>query len=128
MAKILIVDDEKEIRGFLSRVVERLGHEAVEASDGVAALDVYHKEEIDLAFVDITMPKMGGIEYLEKIIAEDPAAIVIIMTGYPSAETIIKTIEDDGYTYIAKPFTVDLVEELILRGLSARANKLGKEQ
>ena len=127
MAKILIVDDEKEIRGFLSRVVERLGHEAVEAADGMAALDVYHKEEIDLAFVDITMPKMGGIEYLEKIIAEDPAAVIIIMTGYPSADTIIKTIEDDGYTYIAKPFTVDLIEDLIARGLSARKSRLHKQ-
>lgn len=124
MAKILIVDDEKEIRGFLHRVIERMGHQVVEAPDGLAALEISHKEQIDLAFVDITMPKMGGIEYLEKIIAEDPTAIVIVMTGYPSAETIIETIEDDGYTYIAKPFSVELIEDLVERGLAAREARL----
>jgi len=123
MAKILIVDDEKEIRTFLHRVIDRMGHESFEAPNGKAALETYHKEKIDLALVDINMPQMDGIEYLEKVIEEDPAAIVIIMTGAPSADTIIKTIEDDGYTYIAKPLSIELIEDLVSRGLAARAAK-----
>ncbi|MCK5146767.1 response regulator [bacterium] len=120
MARILVVDDEAEIRKFLSRIMKHMGHDVLEAPDGQVALTIFQDEEIDLSFVDINMPGMNGITFLEEVKVLDPSAIVIIMTGYPSADTIMKTIEDDGYTYITKPFHVEQIKDLVLRGLGAK--------
>lgn len=124
MAKILVVDDEPSIRHFLHDVIERMGHESLEAQNGKEALEFFQEHEIDLSFVDINMPKLDGIGFLEGAKEVDPNAVVIMMTGYPSAETIIQTIEDDGYTYIAKPLHLERVQDLIHRGLEFRALRL----
>ena len=128
MAKILIVDDEVSIRMFLRKVVKRMGHVPVEAGDGKEGLDRFQEESIDLSIVDIKMPEMDGIKYLEEAKKLDPHAVVIIMTGYPSAETIIQMIEDDGYTYITKPIDMNRIMDIIERGLEFRQARLsGKE-
>lgn len=119
VARILVVDDESEIRRFLNRVITALGHEVVEAPDGQTGLNRFQDETIDLSFVDINMPGMNGITFLEEVKIIDPQAIVVIMTGYPSADTIMKTVEDDGYTYITKPFQVEQIKDLVHRGLAA---------
>ena len=66
MATVLIVDDEPSIRLFLSGLVERLGHAPVEAGNGVDALEVFKKSSIDLAIVDVHMPEMDGLRFLEE--------------------------------------------------------------
>jgi len=119
VARILIVDDEAEIRRFLSRIITHMGHEVIEAPDGQTALNLYQDQPVDLSFVDVNMPGMNGITFLEEVKVLDPAAVVIIMTGYPSADTIMKTIEDDGYTYITKPFHIEQIKDLVCRGLNA---------
>ena len=120
VARILVVDDEAEIRRFINRIITALGHEVIEAPDGQTGLNRFQDETIDLSFVDINMPGMNGITFLEEVKIIDPSAIVIIMTGYPSADTIMKTVEDDGYTYITKPFQVEQIKDLVHRGLAAR--------
>lgn len=127
MAKIMIVDDEETVRMFLKRVVEEMGHTAIEAENGVQGLDLLADNQIDLFFVDVYMPKMNGIGYLEKVKKMDPNAVIIMMTGHPSADTIVETIEDDGYTYISKPMKVEHVQDLITRGLAARAARIHGE-
>ncbi len=119
MANILIVDDEPEIRKFLRRIITKMGHEVFEAGNGKEAIEIYNNNEIALSLVDINMPEMDGIEYLETVKKIKSEAIVIIMTGFPSADTILKTIEDDGYTYITKPFQVDQIQDLVERGMQA---------
>ena len=98
---------------------EELGvmKETLEAADGEEAISIFRKEPIALSFVDINMPKMDGIAYLEEVKKTDSDAVVIMMTGFPSAETIIETIEDDGYTYITKPFHIEQIQDLVIRGL-----------
>jgi two-component system response regulator PilR (NtrC family) len=123
MAQILIVDDEAEIRRFLSRIMTHMGHQVLEAPDGQAALAIFQDEHVDVSFVDINMPGMNGITFLEEAKVLDPEAIVVIMTGYPSADTIMKTIEDDGYTYITKPFHVEQIKDLVERALEAKGIK-----
>jgi len=123
VAKILIVDDEKDVRSFLRRAIEKIGHEVVETPDGSAALETYRDDAIDMCFVDVNMPVMDGIAFLEEVKKRDESAIVVIMTGFPSAETIIETVEDDGYTYIAKPLRLEQIKDLVERGLAARKQK-----
>lgn len=120
MANILVADDEPSVRTFVCRVIENAGHHAIDACDGKDALDKFNANQIDLSFVDVNMPEFGGISFLEQAKEIDPKAVVIIMTGFPSAETIINTIEDDGYTYIAKPLRMDQIQDLVQRGLEAR--------
>jgi DNA-binding NtrC family response regulator len=120
VATILIADDESSIRTFISRVVETMGHQAVHAATGKEALDQYAKAPVDLTFVDVNMPEMNGLHFLEHVKKKDPKAVVIVMTGFPSAETIVETIEDDGYTYISKPIQLDRLKDLVNRGLEYR--------
>lgn len=124
MAKILVADDEMTFRKFVCEVVRRLGHTPVEAGDGEEALKKYRAGDIDLSFIDVNMPKLGGLEYLHAVKKEDPHSVVIMMTGYPSAEAILETIEEDGYTYIAKPMQVEQIEDLIRCGLDNRNHRL----
>ena len=124
MANILIVDDEVHVRSLLSDVVERMGHNPLEAGNGNEAFEMYQKQSIDLCLLDINMPEMNGIDCLEAVKEIDPEAVIIMMTGYPSAETIIQTIEDDGYTYIAKPLDIQRVMDLIERGLKFWESRL----
>ena len=124
MSKILIADDEVSFRQFICEVIERMGYQVIEASDGKEAWEKFQQEQIDLSLIDVNMPRMDGIAYLEHVKAVDSCAVIIMMTAYPSAETIIKTIEDEGYTYITKPFKVEQIEDLIKRGLAFRKRQL----
>ena len=126
MSTILIADDEVNIRNFLTRVVEGMGHQTVIAENGKDAFDQYLQNEIDISIVDVNMPQVDGIQYLEKVKEKDPNAVVIVMTGYPSAETIIETIEDDGYTYVTKPLEVDRIKDLVVHALDFRTRRLSQ--
>lgn len=127
MARILIADDELQVRTLLAEVISSMGHTSVEAEDGEEALRRYRTETVDLCIVDIQMPKKDGIVFLHEIKKIDPEAVVIVMTGFPSAETIIETIEDDGYTYVAKPIHINRIMDLIQRGLDFRKRRMKKE-
>jgi DNA-binding NtrC family response regulator len=124
LANILVADDEVSIRNLLCRIVSDMKHIPVDASNGQEALEQFQKESIDLSIVDLNMPELDGLGYLKAVKEIDSNAVVIIVTGFPSAETIVETIEDDGYTYIAKPIHVEQIKELIECGLKARDSRL----
>jgi len=124
VAKILVVDDERSVRSLLAELVKRMGHEAVKAENGKEAWEIFQNESIDLSIVDINMPEMDGITYLEEVKKSDPYAVVIMMTGYPSADTIIKTVEDDGFTYVAKPLEINHMMDIVERGLDFRESQM----
>jgi len=124
MSRILVADDEMSFRKFVCEVVKRMNHMPVEASDGLEALEKFEEGAIDLSFVDINMPRLDGLGFLHKVKETDPHAVVIMMTGYPSAEGILETIEDDGYTYISKPLQLEQIEDLVQRGLANRQYRL----
>ena len=121
---ILIIDDDPYLKDTLGKLLEVVGFSANSASDGQEALEKFKKESIALSIVDLNMPELDGLGYLKAVKEIDPNAVVIIVTGYPSAETIVETIEDDGYTYIAKPIHVEQIKELIECGLASREARL----
>jgi len=127
LANILVADDEVSIRKLLSRIVESMEHTPVEASNGKEAFEKFKEESIDLSIVDLNMPQLDGLGYLKAVKELDPKAVVIVVTGFPSAETIIETIEDDGFTYIAKPIHVEQIKDLIERGLVSRETRLNEK-
>jgi two-component system response regulator AtoC len=124
LAKVIIADDEPGIRRYLRKLITELGHIAIDVPDGREALRIFREESIDLSIVDVNMPVMGGLAFLQEAKKNDPDAVIIIMTGYPSAETIVKTIEQDGYTYMAKPIDPAHLRDLVKHGLATREQRL----
>jgi DNA-binding NtrC family response regulator len=115
---ILIVDDNPEQCEILAELTRQIGHVPYTATDGEMALQVFADRSIDLVITDIKMPKMDGMGLLEQLHERDPNIRVIIVTGYPSAETILQTLENDGYTYLVKPVKLDSMAALIDKAFS----------
>lgn len=110
--KILVVDDENIIRESLSFILQKEGYHVDEAEHGTMALEMILDQEYDLVISDIEMPKMGGIELLEKISSLKSVVQVIIITAYGSLETAIKALRAGAFDYILKPIEFD---ELLLK-------------
>ncbi len=115
---ILIVDDNPAQCDVLSQLVKQIGHTACTAANGELALQMFQDQQIDLVITDIQMPQMDGMTLLEKIRQCDPDIRVIVLTGYPSSETILRTIENDGYTYLVKPVKLNSMAALIEKAFS----------
>ncbi|MFC4069944.1 response regulator [Actinoplanes subglobosus] len=112
MARVLVVDDEPDLRFLHHRVLSRAGHEVVEAGDGLAALESVRASPPDLVVTDVMMPVMGGIEFIRRLKA-DPATAAIPVLAVSGDWQL--AIEADGA--LAKPCrTQDLLaaaEELL---------------
>ncbi|WP_457568485.1 sigma-54-dependent transcriptional regulator [Desulfurobacterium sp.] len=111
MARILIADDEKNIRLVLKKYLETLGHKVYEAKNGTEALEILTREKPDLAFLDIKMPGIDGIELLscEKEIPK------VILTAYGTMDYTIKAIDRGAVEYITKPFELEDIKTIIDR-------------
>ncbi|MBK9275613.1 MAG: sigma-54-dependent Fis family transcriptional regulator [Flavobacteriales bacterium] len=103
MAKILIIDDEKAIRSALKDILEHEKHAVDEAEDGTAGLDKAKKNRFDLVLCDIKMPKMDGLELLDKLQAHDPDLPVVMISGHGSIDTAVDALKKGAFDFIQKP-------------------------
>lgn len=110
--KILIVDDELILRENIAFILRKEGYEVEEAQDGQEAYEKFLKSNFDIVVSDIEMPKMKGIELLEKISQIDSQIIFIFITAYGSLETAIAALRLGASDYILKPIDFD---ELLLK-------------
>ena len=115
MAKsILIVDDEQIIRNVLKRKLEQTtAFEVFTADDGVPALEIFNREQIDLVISDLLMTEMNGIELLRNLKQSRPEVPVIIITGYGTLDDAIEAIHLGAEDFIKKPFDINDVIETI---------------
>lgn len=112
---ILLVDDEAHIRKFVSLILKQLGNPIiVEASNGEEAVEVYRREGPDLVLMDVSMPRMDGIETLKALKAIDPNCAVIMLTSIVNRETIEQALEAGALNYIRK----DVPKEDIAKSLA----------
>lgn len=111
-AKILIADDEKNIRDSLKLVLNEEGYLTDVAGDGEEALQKIEKENFDIVITDIKMPKVDGIQLLEASSKTSPDTFFIIMTAYASVNTAIDALRNGAYDYLIKPIEFD---DLIFR-------------
>lgn len=81
MSRILLVDDDAQVRKMLKITLERAGYQVVEAADGVEAVQAYDKETIDLVITDIVMPEKEGIETIMELKTVNPAVRIIAISG-----------------------------------------------
>ena len=109
MPKILVIDDEAAIRGALKEILEYESYEVSEAEDGITGIKLAEKENFDLIFCDIKMPKMDGIEVLEKLKEKGIETPVVIITGHGTVETAVEALKKGAYDFIQKPLDLNRV-------------------
>jgi two-component system nitrogen regulation response regulator NtrX len=107
--RILVVDDEEPIRKTLRMALEYEGYEVSEASSGQEGLALLEREPADLAFVDIKMPGMDGLEVLEKISQRPSAPPVIMVSGHGSVQTAVAATKLGAFDFIEKPLETERV-------------------
>lgn len=122
MAKVLVVDDAKIMRANIMKMLDHLGHSTIgEAGSGFEAIEQYKALKPDLVTMDITMPQVGaikdGIEAVEKIIAFDPKAKIIMVTSHGEQDKVIQAVQFGALNYILKPLKVEKLEEVINKAL-----------
>src|SRR6218665_237223 len=103
MADILIIDDEKSIRKTLSEILSYEGYKIDEAGDGEEGLKKFSSASFDAVICDIKMPKMDGIEFLEKASLHNPDVPVIVISGHGNIETAVEAVKKGAFDYISKP-------------------------
>jgi two-component system nitrogen regulation response regulator NtrX len=103
MADILIIDDEKAIRKTLSEILSFEGYKIEEASDGEEGLKKFKDKNYDVVLCDIKMPKIDGIEFLQKAGEANPDIPIIMISGHGNIETAVEAVKTGAYDYISKP-------------------------
>src|SRR6187455_2676472 len=103
MAEILIIDDEKAIRKTLSEILSFEGYKLDEAADGEEGLKRFKDKSYDLVLCDIKMPKIDGIEFLQKAGEVNPDIPIIMISGHGNIETAVEAVKKGAYDYISKP-------------------------
>lgn len=103
MPDLLIIDDEKSIRKTLSEILSFEGYNLDEASDGEEGLKKFREKNYDAVLCDIKMPKLDGIEFLQKAGESNPDVPIIMISGHGNIETAVEAVKKGAYDYIAKP-------------------------
>ncbi|MGB7293296.1 MAG: sigma-54 dependent transcriptional regulator [Thermodesulfobacteriota bacterium] len=129
---ILIADDEKTFRDTLAKVLTEERYEVVTAPDGEAALQEISNQDFDLAFVDVRMPGIDGLQLLDEIRKVSPQTSVIIATAYGSIGCAVEALKNGAHDYIVKPLIFDevlvKVKNIIAFKKLTRANELLKAE
>jgi two-component system, NtrC family, nitrogen regulation response regulator NtrX len=103
MADILIIDDEKAIRSTLSEILSFEGYKITEASDGEEGLKKFGEKTFDVVLCDIKMPKLDGIEFLDKAHAINADVPIIMISGHGNIDTAVDAVKKGAFDYISKP-------------------------
>jgi NtrC-family two-component system response regulator AlgB len=121
MAKLLVVDDEKNIRDSLARFLGSREHEIAIAESGRQALALMvHDGAFDLVLIDWRMAEMNGLELLNEVKAKFPTTIVILMTAFGTVENAVAAIKAGAFDYVTKPFSLDQIQHAVDRALEVK--------
>jgi response regulator RpfG family c-di-GMP phosphodiesterase len=116
-ARILVVDDERVIREILAEFLTLEGFSVHTVEDGEKALTELRLRPYDLLITDLKMPRLSGLQLLEKIEAERLGVLTVLMTGFGTVETAIEAMKKGAYDYLLKPFKVEEVIHVVQRAL-----------
>jgi two-component system response regulator AtoC len=105
--RILVIDDEKNMRHMLAVLLEKEGYEVATAGDGKEGLDLAGETYFDVILCDVKMPVMDGMTFLEKFQEMKLESTVIVMSAYGTLDTAIEAMKRGAYDYVSKPFKTD---------------------
>jgi DNA-binding response OmpR family regulator len=123
-ATILVVDDEANIRLFLTETLSQEGYQVVAATSGAEAAPLIAGQDFDLALLDLMLPEMSGIEILALLRRQCPDTVVIILTAHGTLETAVEALRQGASDYLFKPCKPMQLRESVRQGLLKRERKL----
>ncbi|MFV1951918.1 MAG: sigma-54-dependent transcriptional regulator [Nitrospinota bacterium] len=118
--KILIVDDEKNICDACKKALERIGFNVKTTMDSLDALRILQDESFDIIICDVKLPRMDGIELLQRIKEINSNTIVIMITAFADVKTAVKSIKLGAYEYICKPFNPEQIRVIVNKALKQK--------
>lgn len=121
--KILIVDDEVNLRKLLSVVFTEEGYEVLCAADGEEAIGLFGKGAVDLVLMDIRMPRMDGLMALKTLKEINSKIPIILMTAYGGVDTAVEALKLGSFDYIVKPFDLDELKLLVKKAFKLKEVK-----
>jgi DNA-binding response OmpR family regulator len=107
MKKVLIVDDDKELRAHLTEILSVAGYEINAAASGMEAIEKAIDADFDLVLLDLMMPKMSGVDVLQELRKVAPRARIIMLTAFATVENAVEVIKRGASDYLIKPFKID---------------------
>ena len=119
-ARILVVDDEPDIRRGLQRLITRFGHTVKVAGSAEEADRWLTSERFDLLMLDIELPRMKGVEFLGWALTRDPEMAIIMLTGLDIPEIAIECIDDGARNYLVKPVETEFLRLALRDALAMR--------
>ena len=121
--RVLVVDDEENVRITTAAILELEGYHVAMASDGRAALAQLERENFDLVLTDLRMEGMDGSALLSEINAHYPGIVIVVLTGYASIESSIDALRHGVYDYLVKPCVVDDLKLTVRRALEHKGQR-----
>lgn len=127
--RILVIDDEPTVIESFKMILKIKDYDVDSYLDGPSALEKFDKDQFDIAFIDMKLPKMDGLEILKRLKEKDPDMEVIIVTAYATEESHANAINLGALEYLRKPFLMEEIYELVDRGLRRRRRaKVAKQK
>jgi len=120
MAAILIIDDELGIRQALAGILEDEKYKVFSAEDAVAGMKILEDQKIDMVFLDVLLPKMGGLEALEQIRANWPGLEVVMISGHANIDMAVRAVKGGAFDFLEKPLSLEKVLTVCRNALTLR--------
>jgi CheY-like chemotaxis protein len=120
---ILLVDDEPSLRRVMSRSLVRAGFDVTQAPNGAVALELARAQEFDVVISDVRMPKMGGLELLDRLQRELPDLPVVLVSASNELESRRQALSLGAFDFLRKPLELRKLHEAALRAVAAHAQR-----
>ena len=128
--KILVVDDEPDVRSVLGKILSKFGHQVKTVADGCDALDALHAENFEIVITDIRMPRLDGLELLKRLKEVERSPVdVILITAHGDMDNAIAAMRSGAFDYLRKPINLEELEITLeriagFRNLITKFNRL----
>ncbi|MGZ3535464.1 MAG: sigma-54-dependent transcriptional regulator [Thermodesulfobacteriota bacterium] len=121
MMKVLVADDDKNLRKVLANEFSEEGFDVDEAEGGVKAMDLLEKDDYDVLILDLNMPGLGGMDVLKKIRTLGLSTEIIILTGHSTVTTAVEAMKLGAYDYLTKPFSIAELKAVVEKAYEKKA-------
>ncbi|RMH35362.1 MAG: response regulator [Nitrospirae bacterium] len=121
---VLVVDDEPDVRKVVRMTLEKAGYDVIEAEDGEKAIEAIKKDEnpllLDVAIMDIRMPKVNGVEAIAWFQQQFPRVPIIVLTGFPDVEMATSFLKHGVVDYLVKPVEAEKLKAAVAKAMEQR--------
>jgi len=126
--RILVAEDEANLRLVIQKELQRLGYRVQAAPDGEAALRLLEESNVDVLLCDINMPRMDGMELLRRVRERPNPPEAIMLTGHATVETAIEAMKLGAYDYLSKPYRITELDALVKQAADKRRLRVDNQR